>query len=61
MGTDQLHEVAHRSYLYAQLLPGYDFQVGLDIAVFHAHVPAWLTDAYSKLIRYQLRVRSATR
>ena len=54
LGTDQIHEAARRSYLYAQLLPGYGFPVGLDIADKHAHVPAWLTDAYSKLIRYQL-------
>ena len=54
LGADQLVEAARRSYLYARLLPGYGFPVGLDIADKHAHVPAWLTDAYSKLIRYQL-------
>ena len=54
LGTDQIVEATRRSYLYARLLPGYGFPVGLDIADKHAHVPAWLTDAYSKLIRYQL-------
>ena len=54
LGTSQIVEATRRSYLYARLLPGYGFPVGLDIADKHAHVPAWLTDAYSKLIRYQL-------
>ena len=54
LGADQIDEAARRSYLYARLLPGYGFPVGLDIADKHAHVPAWLTDAYSKLIRHQL-------
>ncbi len=56
LGLDQIAEAAHRTYLYARLLPGYGFPVGLDIADKHAHVPAWLTDAYSKLIRYHLGV-----
>lgn len=54
LGTNQIVEATRRSYLYARLLPGYGFPVGLDIADKHAHVPAWLTDAYSKLIRFQL-------
>lgn len=54
LGASQIVEATRRSYLYARLLPGYGFPVGLDIADKHAHVPAWLTDAYSKLIRYQL-------
>ena len=54
LGTSQIVEATRRSYLYARLLPGYGFPVGLDIADKHAHVPAWLTDAYSKLIRHQL-------
>jgi NurA domain len=56
LGTDQIVEAARRTYLYARLLPGYGFPVGLDIADKFAHVPAWLTEAYSKLIRYQLGV-----
>ena len=56
LGTNQITEAARRTYLYARLLPGYGFPVGLDIADKHAHVPAWLTDAYSKLIRYHLGV-----
>ena len=54
LGNNQIIEATRRSYLYARLLPGYGFPVGLDIADKHAHVPAWLTDAYSKLIRFQL-------
>lgn len=53
---DQLPEVVRRAYLYSRLLPGYGFPVGLDIADKFAHVPAWLTDAYSKLIRHHLGV-----
>jgi len=56
LGPDQIVEAARRAYLYARLLPGYGFPVGLDIADKYAHVPAWLTDAYSKLIRYHLGV-----
>lgn len=54
LGEWQIREAVRRAYLYAQLLPGYGFPVGLDIADKHAHVPAWLTDAYSKLIRFHL-------
>jgi hypothetical protein len=56
LGADQIDEAARRTYLYARLLPGYGFPVGLDIADKHAHVPNWLTDAYGKLIRYHLGV-----
>ena len=56
LGHDQIVEVARRVYLYARLLPGYGFPVGLDIADKYAHVPSWLTDAYSKLIRFHLGV-----
>jgi hypothetical protein len=56
LGADQIEEAARRTYLYARLLPGYGFPVGLDIADKHAHVPAWLTDAYGKLIRFHLGV-----
>ncbi|GIK73551.1 MAG: hypothetical protein BroJett021_25390 [Chloroflexota bacterium] len=55
-GKDQLAGAARRVYLYSRLLPGYGFPVGLDIADKFAHVPAWLTDAYSKLIRHHLGV-----
>lgn len=56
LGEDQLRVAARRAYLYARLLPGYGFPVGLDIADKYAKVPAWLTDAYSKLIKYHLGV-----
>ena len=56
LGADQIAEAARRTYMYARLLPGYGFPVGLDIADKHAHVPAWLTNAYSKLIRHHLGV-----
>jgi hypothetical protein len=56
LGTEQIVEAARRTYMYARLLPGYGFPVGLDIADKHAHVPAWLTNAYSKLIRHHLGV-----
>ena len=55
-GKHQLAEAVRRVYLYSRLLPGYGFPVGLDIADKFAHVPAWLTDAYGKLIRYHLGV-----
>ena len=54
LGDYQLLEAARRAYLYARLLPGYGFPVGLDIADKYAHVPAWLTEAYGKMIRYHL-------
>jgi hypothetical protein len=56
LGRDQITEAARRAYLYARLLPGYGFPVGLDIADKFAHVPAWLAEAYGKLIRYHLGV-----
>jgi hypothetical protein len=56
LDAQQLPEVLRRVYLYSRLLPGYGFPVGLDIADKYAHVPAWLTDAYSKLIRHHLSV-----
>jgi hypothetical protein len=56
LGPDQLAEACRRTYLYARLLPGYGFPVGLDVADKYAHVPGWLTDAYAKLIRYHLGV-----
>ncbi len=51
LGADQIHDAAQRVHLYARLLPGYGFPVGLEIADRYARVPAWLTDAYGKLIR----------
>lgn len=56
LGEDQILEAARRVYLYSRLLPGYGFPVGLDIADKHAHIPAWLTQAYGKLIRHHLGV-----
>jgi hypothetical protein len=52
----QIVEAARRAYLYSRLLPGYGFPVGLDIADKYAKVPAWMTDAYGKLIRLQLGI-----
>lgn len=37
-------------------MPQYGFPVGLDIVDKYAHVPAWLTNAYSKLIKHHLGV-----
>ena len=54
LGEEQIPETARRVYLYSRLLPGYGFPVGLDIADKYSHVPNWLTDAYSKLIRFNL-------
>lgn len=56
LGDEQIGEAARRAYLYSRLLPGYGFPAGLDIADKFAKVPAWLTDAYGKLIRYHLGV-----
>jgi NurA domain-containing protein len=56
LGTDQIDEVARRVLLYASLLPGYGFPVGLDIVDKYAKVPTWLTSAYAKLIRHHLNV-----
>jgi hypothetical protein len=52
----QIAEAARRVYLYARLLPGYGFPVGLDIVDKFAKVPSWLTEAYGKLIRFHLGV-----
>jgi hypothetical protein len=56
LGEAQVEEAARRAYLYSRLLPGYGFPAGLDIADKYAHVPSWLTSAYSKLIRFHLGV-----
>lgn len=56
LGADQIVRAAQRAYLYARLLPGYGFPVGLDIADKYAKVPNWLTDAYGKMIRHNLGV-----
>jgi hypothetical protein len=56
LGQDQVGEAAKRVYLYSRLLPRYGFPVGLDIVDKYAHVPAWLTNAYSKLLRHHLGV-----
>jgi len=56
LGSEQLEEAARRTYLYARLLPGYGFPVGLDIVDKYAHIPNWMTNAYSKIITYQLGV-----
>ncbi len=56
LGDEQIVEAGRRAYLYSQLLPGYGFPVGLDIVDKYAHVPDWLTNAYSKLIRYHLGI-----
>jgi hypothetical protein len=56
LGADQVLEAARRTYLYSRLLPGYGFPVGLDIVDKYAKVPSWLTNAYSKLIRFELGV-----
>ena len=56
LGADQIEKAARRAFLYASLLPGYGFPVGLDIVDKYAKVPAWLTDAYAKLIRHHLSV-----
>lgn len=56
LGQNQIVEATRRAFLYASLLPGYSFPVGLDIVDKHAKVPTWMTDAYTKLIRYHLGV-----
>lgn len=56
LGEEQIEEAAKRAFLYAQLLPGYGFPIGLDIVDKYAHIPNWMTDAYSKIIKYQLGV-----
>jgi hypothetical protein len=54
LGTDQIEKATQRAFLYAKLLPGYGFPVGIDIVDKYARVPAWLTDAYGKMIRFHL-------
>jgi hypothetical protein len=56
LGQNQIAEIAQRVYLYSQLLPGYGFPVGLDIADKYAHIPNWMTEAYGKIIRNYLGV-----
>jgi hypothetical protein len=56
LGPDQVDGAASRAYLYSRLLPNYCFPVGLDIVDKFAHVPAWMSTAYGKLIRHQLGV-----
>lgn len=56
LGPDQIDKAARRASLYSRLLPGYGFPVGLDIADKFAKVPSWLSDAYTKLIKYHLGV-----
>ena len=56
LGERQVAEAVRRAYLYARLLPGYGFPVGLDIADKYARVPTWMMHAYSKTIRYHLGV-----
>lgn len=56
LGRTQIQDAAERAHLYSRLLPGYGFPVGLDIVDKYAQVPAWLTGAYSKLIKHHLGV-----
>jgi hypothetical protein len=56
LGQDQIEEAARRVYLYSLLIPGYGFPVGLDTADKFAHVPAWMVDAYTKMIKFSLGV-----
>lgn len=56
LGEEQMLESLKRIYLYSRLLPGYGFPVGLDIADKYAKVPAWMTDAYAKLIKLHLGI-----
>lgn len=56
LGQEQIAGAARRAYLYSRLLPGYGFPVGLNVVDKYAKVPAWLTAAYGKLIRFQLGV-----
>ena len=60
LSPSQVDEAARRTYMYARLLPGYGFPMGLDIADKYSHVPNWLADAYGKLIRYHLGVSLQT-
>ena len=52
LGESQVAAAVRRVYLYSRLLPNYAFPVGLDIADKFAHVPNWMTEAYTKLIRH---------
>lgn len=54
--AQQVCEAARRIYLYSRLLPGYSFPVGLDVADKFAKVPAWMIQAYAKLIRLHLGI-----
>jgi hypothetical protein len=56
LGREQVPEAARRVGLYSRLLPGYGFPVGLDVADKYAQVPAWMTEAYSKMIGHHLGV-----
>lgn len=56
LGGEQVENAAERCFLYSRLLPQYGFPVGLDIADKHAKIPAWMTDAYAKMIRHHLGV-----
>lgn len=56
LGSEQILDAARHTNLYARLLPGYGFPVGLDIVDKYAHIPNWMTNAYSKIIKYQLGV-----
>jgi len=56
LGAEQVSEAVRRIVLYSKLLPGYGFPVGLDVADKYAKVPAWMTNAYGKLIRHHLGV-----
>ncbi len=56
LGQQQIDDAASRACIYARLLPRYGFPVGLDIADKFAKVPAWMTNAYTKLIKHHLGV-----
>jgi hypothetical protein len=56
LGDEQVDGAARRTYLYSRLLPNYCFPVGLDIVDKFAHVPSWMSTAYTKLIRHHLGV-----
>lgn len=60
LGEAQMREAVKRVYRYSKLLPQYGFPVGLDIADKFAHIPEWLTRAYSKLIKHHLGVSLQT-
>jgi hypothetical protein len=60
LGPSQISAAAARTFLYSSLLPRYGFPVGLDVVDKYAHVPAWLSNAYGKLIRHHLGVSLQT-